>query len=71
MVWDDGLSVKEVNEEKKKTPKFPSRERNFAVRRRGQRQALSIRESGVSIVDNSPGMLASGTANDVHHLPPE
>ncbi|XP_044010897.1 prickle planar cell polarity protein 3-A isoform X3 [Aphidius gifuensis] len=34
MVWDLKLSVKQVSVEKKKTPKFPSRERNHAVRRR-------------------------------------
>ncbi|XP_011312453.1 prickle-like protein 3 isoform X4 [Fopius arisanus] len=55
MVWDDGLSVREVNEEKKKTAKFPSRERNFAVRRRGPRRTVSVRESGVSLCDNMSG----------------
>ncbi|XP_066584465.1 uncharacterized protein [Prorops nasuta] len=42
MVWDDGLSVKELTEMKKKTPKFPSRERNFAMRRKGPRRTLSF-----------------------------
>ncbi|XP_034941041.1 prickle planar cell polarity protein 3-A isoform X4 [Chelonus insularis] len=54
MVWDDRLSVKEVTEEKKKTPRFPSRERNFAVRRRGVRRTPSARESGVSLFDTTP-----------------
>lgn len=51
MVWDDRLSVKEVTEEKKKTPRFPSRERNFAVRRKGARRAAPTRESGFSVSD--------------------
>lgn len=42
MVWDDGLSVKELSEMKKKTPRFPSRERNFAMRRRGPRRSSLI-----------------------------
>ncbi|KAK0164585.1 hypothetical protein PV328_003197 [Microctonus aethiopoides] len=44
MVWEDRLSVKGVIEEKKKTPKFPSRERNFAIKRRGTRQVASVNE---------------------------
>ncbi|XP_057336907.1 prickle planar cell polarity protein 3-A-like isoform X3 [Microplitis mediator] len=51
MVWDDRLSVKEVTEEKKKTPRFPSRERNFAVRRKGPRRTATTRESGFSVSD--------------------
>lgn len=43
MVWDDRLvSVREVNEVKRRTPRFPSRERNFAVRRRGPRRSTSL-----------------------------
>ncbi|XP_076281329.1 four and a half LIM domains protein limpet isoform X5 [Lasioglossum baleicum] len=42
MVWDDGLSVKELFDMRKKTPRFPSRERNFAMRRRGGRRAFSV-----------------------------
>jgi len=42
MVWDDGLSVRELTEMKKKTPRFPSRERNFAMRRRGPRRSSSL-----------------------------
>ncbi|KYN34386.1 hypothetical protein ALC56_11494 [Trachymyrmex septentrionalis] len=42
MVWDNGLSVKDVTEMKKKTPRFPSRERNFAMRRRGPRRSSLI-----------------------------
>lgn len=43
MVWDNTqLSVLEVTEAKKKTPRFPSRERNFAVRRRGLRQSGGV-----------------------------
>lgn len=45
MVWDDGLSVKEVTEMKKKTPPFPSRERNLAMRRRGPRRSSSLGEA--------------------------
>lgn len=44
MVWEDRLSVNEVIEEKKKTPKFPSRERNFAIKRRGTRQVALVNE---------------------------
>ncbi|CAL7942999.1 unnamed protein product [Xylocopa violacea] len=42
MVLDDGLSVKELTEMRKKTPRFPSRERNFAVRRRGARRMFPL-----------------------------
>ena len=42
MVWEDGLSVKELTDMRKKTPRFPSRERNFAMRRRGVRRAFSL-----------------------------
>ncbi|XP_076247721.1 four and a half LIM domains protein limpet isoform X5 [Calliopsis andreniformis] len=42
MVWDDGLSVKELTDMRKKTPRFPSRERNFAMRRRGVRRTFSL-----------------------------
>ncbi|KAL7295825.1 hypothetical protein TKK_0010873 [Trichogramma kaykai] len=43
MVWDDRLiSVKELTEIKRRTPRFPSRERNFAVRRRGPRRSVSL-----------------------------
>ncbi|XP_026671257.1 prickle planar cell polarity protein 3 isoform X5 [Ceratina calcarata] len=42
MVWDDGLSVKELTDMRKKTPRFPSRERNFAMRRRGIRSTFSL-----------------------------
>lgn len=55
MVWDDRLSVKEVTEEKKKTPRFPSRERNFAVRRKGARKTTA-RENGFSVSDLPPVM---------------
>ncbi|CAG5107553.1 Similar to esn: Protein espinas (Drosophila melanogaster) [Cotesia congregata] len=55
MVWDDRLSVKEVTEEKKKTPRFPSRERNFAVRRKGARKTTT-RENGFSVSDLPPVM---------------
>ena len=50
MVWDDRLiSVKEVTEIKRITPRFPSRERNFAVRRRGPRR-LNTPQLGASLV---------------------
>lgn len=43
MVWDNTQqSVHEVTEIKKKTPRFPSRERNFAVRRRARRQTGGV-----------------------------
>ncbi|XP_046750981.1 prickle planar cell polarity protein 3-A isoform X4 [Diprion similis] len=43
MVWDNTqVSVLEVTQVKKKTPRFPSRERNFAVRRRGPRQSGGV-----------------------------
>jgi len=53
MVWDNGLSVKEVAEMKKKTPRFPSRERNFAMRRRGPRRS-SLIIGGVSPISAPP-----------------
>lgn len=47
MVWDDRLvSVREVTEAKRKTPRFPSRERNFAVRRRGPRRSAPLLAAG-------------------------
>lgn len=48
MVWDDGLSVKELTEMRKKTPRFPSRERNFAMRRRGVRRTFSLSLGGLT-----------------------
>ena len=51
------MSVKEVTEAKKKTPRFPSRERNFAMRRRGPRRLASCRESGVSPTGVPPPIL--------------
>ncbi|KAL6260542.1 hypothetical protein P5V15_008064 [Pogonomyrmex californicus] len=54
MVWDNGLSVKEVTEMKKKTPRFPSRERNFAMRRRGPRRSSSLIIGGATPIGAPP-----------------
>ncbi|XP_024888422.1 prickle planar cell polarity protein 3 isoform X5 [Temnothorax curvispinosus] len=54
MVWDNGLLVKEVTEMKKKTPRFPSRERNFAMRRRGPRRSSSLIIGGASPIGAPP-----------------
>lgn len=45
MVLDDKLSVKSVSEDTKKTPKFPSRERNRAVRRRVKKTNGFLRDT--------------------------
>ncbi|XP_076177271.1 four and a half LIM domains protein limpet isoform X5 [Ptiloglossa arizonensis] len=54
MVWDDGLSVKGLAEMRKKTPRFPSRERNFAMRRRGVRRAFSLSLGSMSPIAGLP-----------------
>ncbi|KAI4480155.1 hypothetical protein M0804_010516 [Polistes exclamans] len=54
MVWEDLLSVKELTEMKKKTPRFPSRERNFAMRRRGPRRSASLMLPNASPIGAPP-----------------
>ncbi|XP_034186108.2 four and a half LIM domains protein limpet isoform X5 [Osmia lignaria lignaria] len=54
MVWDDGLSVRELTEMRKKTPQFPSRERNFAMRRRGIRRGFSLSLGSASPIAAPP-----------------
>ncbi|XP_015191095.1 PREDICTED: prickle-like protein 3 isoform X4 [Polistes dominula] len=54
MVWEDRLSVKELTEMKKKTPRFPSRERNFAMRRRGPRRSASLMLPNASPIGAPP-----------------
>ncbi|KAL6425255.1 hypothetical protein ACFW04_009473 [Cataglyphis niger] len=66
MVWDDGLSVKEVTEMKKKTPRFPSRERNFAMRRRGPRRSTSLYLGGVSPIGVPPIETQDAAEPDRH-----
>ncbi|XP_020280385.1 prickle-like protein 3 isoform X6 [Pseudomyrmex gracilis] len=51
MVWEDGLSVREATEMKKRTPPFPSRARNLAVRRRNGR---SFSFEGASPIGGPP-----------------
>ncbi|OAD60539.1 hypothetical protein WN48_05056 [Eufriesea mexicana] len=54
MVWDDGLSVKELTEMRKKTPRFPSRERNFAMRRRGIQRNFPLGLASASPLPGPP-----------------
>ncbi|XP_008204248.1 prickle planar cell polarity protein 3-A isoform X4 [Nasonia vitripennis] len=61
MVCDDLLSVKEVTEIKRKTPRFPSRERNFAMRRRGPRRSASLLSA--SLIDSRNGSLDLPSVN--------
>ncbi|KAG7199034.1 hypothetical protein KM043_017942 [Ampulex compressa] len=64
MVWDDRLSVKELVEMKKKTPRFPSRERNFAMRRRGPRRSSSLSLGSASPIGAPPVELLQEEATE-------
>ncbi|KAF7395868.1 hypothetical protein V1477_013132 [Vespula maculifrons] len=69
MVWEDRLSVKELTEMKKKTPRFPSRERNFAMRRRGPRRSASLilpnaSPIGAPPIEEEPAYLYEEPCND-------
>lgn len=58
MVWDNRVALMDevVKELKKKTPKFPSRERNFAIRRR-----ISTRTCSPLICELAPENQTSST----------
>lgn len=67
MVWDDGLSVKELTEMRKKTPRFPSRERNFAMRRRGVRRTFSLSLGSASPLSGPPPDIHEEERTDCTH----
>ncbi|XP_014235312.1 prickle planar cell polarity protein 3-A isoform X3 [Trichogramma pretiosum] len=65
MVWDDRLiSVKELTEIKRRTPRFPSRERNFAVRRRGPRRSVSLLAASLLSFDDNTNISSRSCSLD-------